>query len=79
MAFKKKNYPEFRDIKIAHFDGYNQVKCFESMLQFLTDPVHAKYRLLHHCVNYVKPPVVRPDSDDPKKNVWVELTIMYAE
>jgi hypothetical protein len=80
MAYLSLMYPQFADIKVAHFDGFNPDEILQRVLEFLNDPAHANYRYIDSHVDYFHPKhIPMPDTDDPEGCFWVEVTIIYTE
>lgn len=80
MAYIKTNYPEFQDIRVAHFDGFDPKVVLEKVLTFLTDPAHATYRLINTHVDYLMPKEKHTAlTTDPEASHWVDVSILYTE
>ena len=73
--------PKFKDIRIAHFDGFTPGTILIEVQEFLDNPVHEDYQLIKTHVDYFHPgdtcPV--PQGSDPENCMWVEVTIVYVE
>jgi hypothetical protein len=79
MAYIKTNYPEFKDIRVETWDGFNPGVVLQQVLDFLQDPAHATYRLIDTHVDYFHTRVPPVSSDEPEGDIWVEVSIIYTE
>ena len=71
-------YPQFRDIKVKHFDGYNPENILADVLSFIGDNPSCRWIDSH--VNYFfNPTIAMPQCSRPEKHVWVEVTLIYTE
>ena len=75
--YTKNMYPQFSDIRVAHFDGLNPVTVLEDVLKFIDD--HPTFRWIDSHVDYFQPPCVRtPVCKSPEESMWVEVTLIYT-
>ena len=78
--FISKNYPQFSDIKIEHFDGLDPGTVLVKVLEFINDPAHADYRWINSHVDYFAPSnITAPVGSNPEQAMWVEITLVYTE
>ena len=83
MAYIKAQYPQFKDIKVWHTDGFDVHKLVGEMAAWMRDPAHAKYRYINSEIHFMDACSVaglgRIHTDQPADNYWVEIIIIYTE
>ena len=82
MPYTSTFYPEFQDIKVAHFHGWDPHSVFLELGMWMGMEAHKNYRYIGHSIHYLDPvdginctkTVTEPDQD-----FYVEAVIIYTE
>ena len=76
MTYIPMQYPQFSDIRVAHFDGLNPAAVLADVLAFIdANPTH---RFINTHVDYFHPKLAHTCTDDPESQMWVEVTLIYT-
>lgn len=78
MAYVKRNFVDFVNIKLIHFHGKSHTNVMPDVQQWITD--NPGYRYVDAFVNYIRPwGVTTPVTTEIETTYNVEVTIVYTE